>query len=104
MYMWLLYHLHGNDYIYVYVVHIDNSDSHHGNSPDGTSELGMKLPSLLQHSEHKIQLSLFIPSMKSTSSTGSLEDVAKSHDQTDQSQLYAWKHEVIIHTVYWGRK
>ena len=80
----------------IYFVHVGNSDSHHGNSPDGTSELTMKLPFLPQHSEHKVQLSLFIPSMKSTSSTGSLEDVAKSYDQTDQSQVYAWKHEVIV--------
>ena len=72
-------------------VHVDNSDSHHGNDPDGTGELKMTLPSLPQHSEHRIKLSLFIPSMESTSFSGSLEDVAKSHDQTDQSQLYTWK-------------
>ena len=94
--MRLLHHLHGNDY-HPILIHVD---SHHGNGPDGTGEITMTLPSLPQHSEHRVKLSLFIPSMQSTSSSCSLEDVAKSHDQTDQSQLYAWKHEVIIHAVY----
>ena len=79
-----------------YTIHVD---SHHGNGPDGTGELTMTLPSLPQHSEHRVKLSLFIPTMESTSFSGRLEDVAKSHDQTDQSQLYAWKHEVITHSI-----